>query len=401
MGLTITTMDAALKKMYLPRTLSTIRTATVLRDRVKTNMEMTSINGKSAIVPVNIRPSEAIGARGDGEALPTPQYQRYQECSVSYAFNYATMRITHPVMAASRTNEGAWIKAVGSEMKGLTRDLVRDLDRQDHGYGYGVLGTVNGAVVDTTTITMDPGHQVKINMVIDGYTAVTGGSHNIDSATVSAVSGNTVTVSSAVSCDDGAYIFREGSRGNECMGLMGLVDAYTATTNYIATLQGISRATYPEWDSIVDDNSGVAREITDALLDDVLFQIQEAEGNATLGLTSRIQFRKIGHSIVPDRRHVFNTTLKGGFKAIEWAGVPIVLDPRSVVDANGNDMLFLLDESVITRYMLSEMDWIDDDGSVLHRNDGYATFDATLFEYGNLGISDPGVCAVIRDLNRS
>jgi len=402
MSLNLTTMNDALKTLYLPRTLSVIRTNTVLRSRLKTNTDSTSVSGKGAIVPVNIRPSEAIGARGDGEALPQPQNQRYQEVSISYAYNYATMRVTHPVMVASRTNEGAWIKAVGSEMKGLTRDLSYDLDRQDHGYGYGVLGTVNGPVSANTSITMDPGHQVKINMMIDAYTATSGGTHEADSVKVTEVSGNTVTVERNVTISDGSYIFREDSRGNESMGLMGLVDANSATTTYIATLQGIPRVTYPEWDSIVDDNSGTAREITDTLIDDVLFQVEETgEGNTTLGLTSRIQFRKIGHMLVSDRRFAFNTTLQGGFKAIEWADVPIVLDPRSPVDANGNDMLFLLDESVIQRYLLADMDWDDEDGNVLHRNQGYATYDATLFEYGNLGITDPGVCASIRDLDRS
>ena len=398
MALTLTTMDAALKTLYLPRMVSVINKATVLRDRIKTNMDMTNVSGKGASVPVNIRPSEAIGARGDGEALPTPQNQRYVECSVAYAYNYATFRVTHPTMVASLTNEVAWIKAVTSEMQGLERDLGRDLDRQDHGYGYGVLGTINGAGSSTTTMTMDDGHNVKVNMVIDVYTAVSGGSQEVDSISVSAVSGNTVTLASAQTFSDGSYVFREDSRGNEAMGLIGLVDDGT----YLTTLQGISRTTYPEWKSTVLDNSGTARAITETLLDDAIFTAQETgEGNISLGLTGRIQFRKIGELLTADRRFAFSTTLQGGFKAIEWGDVPIVNDPRSPVDANGNDMLFFIDESVISRYQLGPMNWDDEDGNILHRNEGYATYDATLYEYGNLGTTDPANHAVIRDLSRS
>lgn len=400
-GATLTTMQAALKRLYLPRLRATVNTRTILRMRIKKVMDQVSVSGRSAIVPINIRPSEAIGARTDGAALPTPQNQTFVESSVSYAYNYGTIRITHPTIVASRDNQGAWTKALSAEMKGMERDLSNDLNRQDFGYGNGALGRIS-TDDNANSITMLTGHKVKVNMEIDIYdeaTAVTArGTY-----TVTAVAGNVLTVTptldAGVTAND--YVFRKGAANAECMGLLGIADAGT----YVTTLQGISRSTYPEWNAQVFTNpagAGTARQISDALLDDTLLQIEElGEGNVSLGITSRIQFRKIGNLLTPDRRYAYNTTLQGGFKAVEWAGVPVVWDRDCPVDTNGNDHLFWLDESELARYMLAEMDWDDEDGNILARNAGYATYDATLFEYGNLGTTAADNHGVIRDLART
>lgn len=399
-GATLTTMQAALKRLYLPRLRATVNTRTVLRMRIKKVMDQVSVSGRSAIVPINIRPSEAIGARTDGAALPTPQNQTFVESSVSYSYNYGTIRITHPTIVASRDNQGAWTKALSAEMKGMERDLSNDLNRQDFGYGNGALGQIS-SVSGGDTLTMKTGHKIKVNMVIDIYNDAVGTTLRQNAATVTAVSGNTVTVSAYGTAAPNDYVFRDDALNAECMGLLGIVD----TTTYVTTLQGISRSTYPEWRAQVFTNpagAGTARQISEALLDDTLLQIEElGEGNVSLGITSRIQFRKIGNLLTPDRRYAYNTTLQGGFKAVEWAGVPVAWDRDCPVDTNGNDHLFWLDESELARYMLAEMDWDDEDGNILARNAGYATYDATLFEYGNLGTTAADNHGVIRDLART
>lgn len=401
MGATLSTMQAALKRLYLPRLRATVNQKTVLRSRIKQVVDQTSVSGRAAIVPINIRPSEALGARADGAALPTPSNQTFVESSVSYAYNYGTIRITHPTIVSSRTNEGAWVKALSAEMNGMTRDLTNDLNRQDFGYGAGVLG--RATTISGTTWTMNAGHKVRVGMSVNLYATSAAGTPRgaPDVAVVATVSGNTVTVDAlptgGVSND---YVYRNGSAGQECMGLLGLVDS----TTYVTSLQGISRSTYPEWQAQVLANGGTARAITSALLDDAILTAQElGEGDPSIMITSRIQFRKIADLLVAGRQFGFDLTLRGGFKAINWGGIPIVWDRDCPVTiaTTPTDNLFVLDESVLARYMLAPMDWDDEDGNILARNAGYATYDATLFEYGNLGTQDPGNHAVIRDLNRA
>lgn len=403
------TMDKALKDLYLPRLQSTINVKRILMSRLEKNAGSRSVSGRQAIVPINIRPSEAIGARGDGDALPTPQKQTYVECSIPYRYLYATIRMTHPTIVSTRNDEGAWIRVISAEMDGIERDMKNDFNRQLHGDGTGSLGTVNGNVSNSTSVTMNTGHKVKANMVIDTWTALDGSdTKQVSAGTVSSVSGNAVTLAAAATITGGSHVTRSGvtdasgssATFNEMMGILGIADDGT----YSATLQGITRTAgnYPEWASQVFGNGGTAREITEADLDDSLLQIEEqAEGDITIGLTSRVQFRKIANLMVPDRRYSDTMELNGGFKAINWAGIPIAWDRDMHIDTNGNDWLAWLDENVLSMYEMADWNWDDEDGDVLHRNEGYATYDATLYKYCNLGTMDAGNHGAIRDLSRS
>jgi len=406
-GATLTTMNAALKKLYLPRLQSTVNTSTVLLSRLERVLKEKSVSGQSAIVPINLRPSEAIASLGDGEALPTPQNQTLVESSVGYNYLYGTIRITHPTIAASRNEAGAWTKVISAEMEGLERDLRNDVNRQLFGWGNGVLGTTNGSGSSATALVMDTGHQIKVNMLLESFTATSDGSTGITDQSVSAVSGTAVTLAGAESWADAEYVYRKGSRGNEMMGLMGIIDDATATSGigtFVTTLQGIVRGTYPEWNANVFENStaNTGRNITDTLLDDSILEIEESgEGNLTCGVTSRTQFRKIAQLMTPDRRYSDAMELNGGFKSISWGGIPIFWDANCPVDVNGNDMLFWLDENELAIYQLADWNWDDEDGNVLHRNEGYATYDGTLYYYANMGTTAPDNMGVIRDLSKS
>jgi len=400
-------MNAALKKLYLPRLQSTVNTSTVLLSRLERVLKEKSVSGQSAIVPINLRPSEAIASLGDGEALPTPQNQTLVESSVGYNYLYGTIRITHPTIAASRNEAGAWTKVISAEMEGLERDLRNDVNRQLFGWGNGVLGTTNGSGSSATALVMDTGHQIKVNMLLESFTETSSGSTGITNQSVSAVSGTAVTLAGAESWADAEYVYRKGSRGNEMMGLMGIIDDATATSGigtFVTTLQGIVRGTYPEWNANVFENStaNTGRNITDTLLDDSILEIEESgEGNLTCGVTSRTQFRKIAQLMTPDRRYSDAMELNGGFKSISWGGIPIFWDANSPVDVNGNDMLFWLDENELAIYQLADWNWDDEDGNVLHRNEGYATYDGTLYYYANMGTTAPDNMGVIRDLSKS
>lgn len=405
MSATRATMDAALKNLYLPRLRSTINTATVLANRLERNTEMTAVSGRQAIVPINIRPSEAIGARSDGADLPAAQYQTFVECAIPYAYNYARMRVTHPTIASTKNDAGAWAKVVSAEMEGIMRDVKNDFNRQMFGWGQGVLGKV--ASRSSQVITFETGHKVKVGMVIDIWDDLNLTTQDGDSLVVTVVSGNNVTVTGTVTnVGAGDYAFREDAADQEMMGLLGITcDGATNASigaPYLVTLQGISRSTFPEWGGQVFDNGGTAREITAEIIDDAILQTEElGESVLTCGITDRVQFRKLGQMLAADRRYTDTMTLKGGFKAIEWGDIPIFWDRDCPIDTNGNSHIFLLDENEIQRYELQDMDWDDTDGSILHRVTDKASYDATLFYYGNLGCTAPDNQAVIRDLSRS
>ena len=188
---------------------------------------------------------------------------------------------------------------------------------------------------------------------------------------------------------------------------MGIIDDASKTSGigaFVTTLQGIVRGTYPEWNAHVFEGStpGTGRQITSDILDDSILETEElGEGTLDFGITSRVQIRKIARLLTGDRRYSDSMELNGGFKAVKWSDIPIFSDKDCPIDVNGNDMLFFVDSDEMGFYDLMPVDWDDEDGNILHRNQGYATYDGTLFKYGNLGTTDAGNHMVIRDLLRT
>ena len=409
MPATVTNMTNALKEFYLPRLQSTIPTDRILMTRIEKDTSKTDISGKYAAVPVNIRPTQAIGARGDNETLPTAQNQTYVQVQIGFNYNYGTIRMTHPSIVSAKNDKGSFIRTVGAEMDGIRRDLKNDINRQLFGDGSGAIGLANAQQSsDTSAFVAKPGHSIKVNMSIQGYDDKDAGEGTNDIATVSvtAVDGNNITLSADRSWEADTYIFREGNRAQEMMGLQCIVDNQSKSSGigvFAATLQGINRATYPEWNAEVLEHSspGTGRPITSDLLDQIILQVQEqGEGDPSLMITSSTQWRKIGQLLAADRRYTPTMNLEGGFQAIDWAGIPIVWDRDCPIDENGNDMLFSLDEADFALYQLQDWDFYDLDGDVMHRVSGTAAYDATLFYYAELGCMDPGDQGVIRDLSR-
>ena len=402
-----TNFDKALKDLYLPRLLATVNTGRVLSEHLRRDTSLTDVSGRKAMVPVNIRPSQAVGARdGDGTAaLPSPQSQTFVGVEIPYAYNYATIRLTHPVIVSSKNDKGAFVRAVGAEMDGIRRDLKNDVNRQWFGDGTGWLGTIASSTSTVTTLELDPDHRVKVGMVIDSFADKTTGAQQMNSVSVTAVSGNNLTIASSA-VTNGHFVFREDSRGNEMMGLLGIVENGQSSNGadgpYATEIFNVPLSTYPEWRARVNHNSGTARALTEAIIDDAILDVQEqSEGETDLLISNAKQYRKAAHLLTGDRRYTPTMQLEGGFTALDWAGIPWVWDRDCPIDSGGDAMVFGLDMDDLMLLQLQDWDFDDTDGSVLHRVSGYNYYDATLFYYGQLGCTAPDDQFVIRDLNNS
>lgn len=396
--------DKALKYTYLPRMLSTINVARPLLKRIRRDSNKIDATGRSSLVPVNILPSQALGARADGGALPAAQFQRYTEMIVPHRYNYGRIRLTHPTIMASRRDSTSFIRVVSSEMDGMRRDMMNDINRQLFSDGSGALGFVDGSAGDgVLSITLIAGHYCKPNMLVDSATTKANGAAgtlNVDSKKIASVSGTTITLSAATgdTVDDESWIFREDAAGLEMMGLLGICDGGTSPS-YITTLHNISRTTYPDWGAQVIALGGA---MTTTAMDRILMECRATgEGNPTMMITHPTTWRLIGEKLTAVRRYTPEQTLHGGFQVIDWAGVPVFWDVQCPKHFAGKDNLFCLDESTLALFQMADWDWIDDDGTILKWISGYAAFDATLFYYANLGCTNPRNNGVLRSINTS
>jgi hypothetical protein len=396
-GQDLTNFDAVLKEDYGPKIQSTINQDRILMARFERSTDMSDFQGRRAVVPINMRPSQSVGARADGGSTPSPQRQTYVDMLVPMVYNYGTVKFTLPTIKATASDRGSFARVMDAEMNGIRRDLMNDMNRQMWGDGFGALGRANGAGAATSALVLDAGHKVKRNQIIDIFTAKSGGTQEVNSVQVNSVSGTTATLENVATWSDNSWVFREDSRGNEMMGVQGIVD----TTTFVTTLHGIDRSSFTEFGGQILDNplgtGGTLRAVTLDLLQQGFLQSEElGEGEISLGGTTYNLWRKIGNLMVPDRRYTPAMTLSGGFTALDFNGKPIVADR----DCPANNF-FWFDESTFTIYVLADWQFDDTDGNVLHKADREAAYEALLLYYAEMACHDPANNVNIRDLSET
>ena len=133
----LATYDEALKNMYLPAIQEYLNHDTILADKIDINEK--DVSGKLAYIENHYGRSTGIGARADGGALPAADYQKFKKSEVTVKYNYGRVTFTGPTIAATRDERGSYAKVVESEIEGIVKDLMKDINRQMWGVGYGVI----------------------------------------------------------------------------------------------------------------------------------------------------------------------------------------------------------------------------------------------------------------------
>jgi len=381
--------DRALKELYAPAMNDApINKKRVLYSKIERDSSRRSLVGRRFLEPINIRGSQGLGARAASGATPTSGNQTIIEALIPPTYNYGTVVFNLPTIYASKNDAGAFARVMDVEMGGMRRDGMNELNRQLHGNGLGSLGTINGAISSATSLVMDSGHAVKVGMRIDSYTNSGGDpstSQEINSNTVTAVSGTTLTITSD-SASDGGHVVREDNRGNELTGIKAAVSSS-------GTYMGISRSANSEWASSAVAAGSV--DISDALVMQTILAAEEnGEGDVDVFLVDYTQFRRYGNSLVGDRRYGTSMTLPSGFVGIEVANAVMLAD-RDCVALTG----YALDMSTFTLLQMSDgWEWDDTDGSVLHRQEGGVTYEGVLLNYAELYNRDPRASAILTGL---
>lgn len=383
--------DRALKELYAPAMNDMpINKKRVLLSRIERDASRRSLVGRRFLEPINMRGSQGLGARAASGATPTSGNQTIIEALIPPTYNYGTVVFNLPTIYASRNDAGAFARVMDVEMGGMRRDAQNELNRQLHGNGLGSLGQANGAGSSTTALVMDAGHAVKTGMIIDIYTNSSGdpsATKQVDSVTVSSVSGTTVTLATTETWSDNAHVVREDNRGNEITG----IKAAVASTG---TYMGINRSTYSEWAS--SEVAAGGADISDALVMQTILAAEEnGEGDVDVVLTDYTQFRRYGNSLVGDRRYGTSMTLPSGFVGIEVANAVMLADRDCVAQ-----VAYALDMSTFTYLQMTDgWEWDDTDGNILHKQEGGVTYEGVLLNYGELYCRDPRANALLSGLS--
>lgn len=173
--------------------------------------------------------------------------------------------------------------------------------------------------------------------------------------------------------------------------------------NVADPLQGLDVDTYSWWKSIVDSHSSGRyrgqRALTLKLMQEMFDKVEAAAGvgyGPDAILTTRAIKREYLELVSTDRRYVQSNetlTLDGGFKALEFNGVPLLAEN----DAIDGEMYFVTMKD-LQLYRMSDYDWMDRDGAILSRISGYDAYEAVLYRYAELGCKRRNAQGVITDL---
>lgn len=389
----LTQFDPVLKELYGPGIVEELNEQVPFLKLIEKDAGNVAFDGRRWLVPIHTGRNSGIGARAEGAVLPTAGAQTYVDYTIKPSYQYGGIKVSGQVIEQSKTDKGAFGRAVQLEMENLRNQFRSDLNFQFQRDGTGVRATINaGSSGTTVTIGATPYDLLFENMLVDIYDATL--TTNKGTRTVSAVTLDPktwtvtgITIDSALVVVNTDVIIRSGNKGNEVTGLDAIVGA--------GTYGGINPSSYSIWQSPVLDNGGTNRPINYSL-----FQQAVDVGNIAGGGQLKYFFttpdvrRSFFLYMTSEKRIVNNKTYEGGFDSIEYDGKEIFIDRM----CKANNM-YGLDPQYLYRLQTRDLHWIDDDGTILHRSfDNTDTYFANMRYYVQLACTKRNAMVKIKDI---
>jgi hypothetical protein len=216
---------------------------------------------------------------------------------------------------------------------------------------------------------------------------------NVFAKVIAVNTNGTITLNQAVSLADQELIYRGDGTGrtsvnNEITGITGLL---RATGSYL----GLDRTGRPEWQAnVIQMGAGVGAALTEEAM---RIAMDTAEINGTAGpdiiVTNHKTRRRYEALLQSQRRFVNPMKLEGGYTAIEFDGLPLMVDK----DAPPQRMFFLR-LADINWMIMEDVKWMDRDGNVLKAVEDKDAYKAVLYTYRELITKKPANQTVLFDI---
>jgi hypothetical protein len=397
MAATLVTATNILKEIYEPRVRDQLQNMLKTSKRIEQTSEgvKSEAGGKYVVFTTHVRRNHGIGARLEMEQLPAAKNQGFGRAQVNLAYLYGSIRLSGPVMELAQTNFQSFASVLDQEVNGIQRDLAKDYNRQIYGTSVGVLGVVTG-VNAAGVIPMTNTQYMEVGMEVDVYNSA-GDTLKTTAAgaTVTAVDKNvSITIDetpTATAAND--IVVRQGNLNRETIGLEQIVDDATELYN-------IDPAVEPTWKSVMNDNGGANRALSESLMIRMVDDIYTNGGNTTAIFTTLGVRRSYFNLLVQQRRYSNTKDFEGGFKGLAFTTdngeVPMVTD----VDCQPNRMYFI-NEKALKIHRESDWSFMDRDGSKWQRVIGYDAYDSTLYKYCQLATDRRNTHGLATDITES
>ncbi len=403
---TLAIVDNLLKEVYEPSLRDQLQSDQITLKRIEQTSEgvTSEVGGKYVTFPIRVKRNHGIGARAENTPLPNAQSQKYASARVSLSYLYGAAELTGQTMKLAQKDFQAFASALEQELSGLKENLSKDMNRQTYGTSAGILATANGAGSTTTFVCSDAeAIYLELGMIIDIWDTsaaglMTGGPFEITG--ISSAGGTTTvtfTGAAGAATASGDTLHRAGSRNLETIGLKEIVSDS-------GTLYNINPATEPVWKSVVNNNGGTLRALSEGLMIKVADDVRKNGGRTTVIFTTMGVRRAYFNLLVQQRRYTNTKEFAGGFTGLafttDWGEIPVVSD----WDCQANRMYYV-NEKELKLYREDDWSFMDYDGSKWQRkitsSGNYDAYQTMMYKYCQLGTHRRNSHALLSDIQEA
>lgn len=395
------------------------------------------LGGKLVYIPLHHGRNVGTGNAGETAALPTAGVQQYKHAEYTVKQLYGTIEITGLGLALTESNVGSFVSARESEIEGLQKDMKKMVNRIFWHDGSSILtrckasnNTVNIEVESTKHLTggaSGVGQEIEIRNGTDGASVVT--ARFVSSVT----DADTFVISGAAITTDANDVVigkaqRDGTSGTtwglhaDPWGIEALFSNANPGNGLTDLVGNLTRTGNIFWQQPIKGNSGTLRPVTldgfQECLDevDILTGYSEDGQSAnktplSLALTNHALRRRMAGLLLADRRFKAGSdvTLDGGYKGIDYDGVPIISDADAGLANTPQKLnriyIFNLDGIEFLCPPGRDFFWLDEDGSMLKMKPGTNAYldawQAYMGLYCELAVTGPNSGVVYDDLEES
>ncbi len=379
MAVNLTNADNALKSLYLDAISHQLdNSANPLLSAISKSTN--DVWGKEVRKLCTYGVNGGIGAGTEDGSLPTASGNNYTQFVTTLKNLYGVVEISDKAIRASENNSGAFVSLLNSEMEGLIRSSTFNFGRMLFGDGSGVLAKTTE--VKNNLLFVDSVRNIMEGMIVD----VRDASGNIISGlggrkviSVNRVLKEIGLAGASISNQqftEGTVITLQGSYNNEISGL----GAIFGEGEY---LYGVNKSQNAWISPYIKTQVGAINELT---IQTALDTIEERSGRGVNFIICSWGVRRALQQLFSANKRIIDTMeLSGGFKAMNYNGIPIVAD-RFCPEGT----MYLLNTNDFTLHQLCDWQWLaDDDGKVLKQVPGKPVYTATLVKYADLICSCP------------
>lgn len=361
-------------------------------------------SGYQVVRPLRTVRNQGIGATSDGGVLPKIGRQTTVQALIQAKFNYLRFGVTGPMIKASQSDVGSFVRSAAYELKMGYLDLKTDISRQLSWDGTGDLALMNAAATASNSIVIKgrTSSEAALKYVDVGTTFdVVNASDvvTVSQVTVTAITSGTATSSTAtltldqpITASANFPLIRSGSNGNEIQGLYYALDGGTTT------VYNVDRSLSLSYQGNVTDLSSSGNTVLS--IDAMQTPFNEGLRRGSVGaynaawcdFTALRYYQKL---LTPDKRYVNSTEGDGTFGSkgkfyMDFNGIAVVPDKDQWLNFS------FLPAEVLKMYELCAMEFADETGSMYIAQTDADALEVRIRHFTNLFNEQPGACAVLK-----